>query len=89
MRYNKMIFLFFFLISYNITSIAYEKEKMSLTKERLSGLGIQPSLGLDNIFLEGTISLLEKNERRIVVRDQSIVITPKTSFTGEKNSNIH
>ena len=62
------------------------KRKMSLTKERLSGTGLQPSLGLENIFLEGTISFLEKNEKRIVVRDQSILITPKTSFTSENSS---
>ena len=60
MKYKTMIFLFFFLISYNIISLASEKEKMSLTKERLSGAGIQPSLGLENIFLEGTISFLRK-----------------------------
>ena len=86
MQYKTMFFLSILLISYNIISIAYEKEKMNLTKERLSGTGLQPSLGLENIFLEGTISLLEKNERRIVVRDQSILITPKTSFTSENSS---
>jgi len=86
MQYKTMFFLSIFLISYNIISIAYEKEKMSLTKERLSGTGLQPSLGLENIFLEGTISFLEKNEKRIVVRDQSILITPKTSFTSENSS---
>ncbi len=86
MKYKKMIFLFFFLISCSITSLASEKEKMSLTKERLSGAGIQPSLGLENIFLEGTISLIEKNERRIVIRDQSILIKSKTSFTRENSS---
>jgi len=86
LKYKKIIFLFFFLICYEITSIASEKEKISLTKERLSGVGIQPSLGLKNIFLEGTISMLEKNERRIVVRDQSILIKPKTSFTRENSS---
>ena len=86
MKYKKMIFLFFFLISYSITSLASEKEKMSLTNERLSGAGIQPSLGLENIFLEGTISLIEKNERRIVIRDQSILIKSQTSFTRENSS---
>ena len=86
MKYKKMIFLFFFLISYSITSLASEKEKMSLTKERLSGAGIQPSLGLENIFLEGTISLIERNERRIVIRDQSILIKSQTSFTRENSS---
>ena len=86
MKYKKMIFLFFFLISYSITSLASEKEKMSLTKERLSGAGIQPSLGLENIFLEGTISLIEKNERRIVIRDQSILIKSQTYFTRENSS---
>ena len=86
MKYKKMIFLFFFLVSYSITSLASEKEKMSLTKERLSGIGIQPSLGLKNIFLEGTISLVEKNERRIVIRDQSILVKSQTSFTRENSS---
>ena len=86
MKYKKIVFIFFFLISYSITSLTSEKEKISLTKERLSGVGIQPSLGLENIFLEGTISFLEKNERRIVIRDQSISITPKTSFTRENSS---
>ena len=86
MQHKTFFFLFIFLISYNTTSITYEKEKVSLTKENLSGIGIQPSLGLENIFLEGTISLLEKKERRIVIKDQSILITTKTSFTGGKET---
>ena len=86
MQHKTFFFLFIFLISYNTTSITYEKEKISLTKEHLSGIGIQPSLGLENMFLEGTISLLEKKERRIVVKDQSILITSKTSFISENSS---
>ena len=86
MQHKTFFFLFIFLIFYHTTSITYEKEKISLTKEQLSGIGIQPSLGLENMFLEGTISLLEKKEQRIVVKDQSILITSKTSFISENSS---
>ena len=63
----------------------YGKKKISLTKEKLSGSAIRPSLGLENIFLEGSISLIEKKEKRIVIKDQSILVTPKTSFTNNNS----
>ena len=40
---------------------------------------------MENVFLEGSISLIEKKEKRIVIKDQSILVTPKTSFTNNNS----
>ena len=90
MNHKKTLFLLLLLTNFDIyfspAIHASEKNKIELTGKRLVDTRIQPSLGLENIFLEGIVSLIEKKVKRIVIRDQSILVNSETVFINEDSS---
>jgi len=84
MKNQRFLTLLSLIVSLNIAISQAETTNLKLNNERILGKNTVPTLGLDNLYIEGIITLVDRKENRLVTRDQSISITPTTSFTSDK-----